>query len=155
MLSSIIPSWEKILKNSTLIQREERLWLLTDSGPNGQLNYEIVDGNTENSFSISRATGEIRSIRPLDREKLSQYTLTIKASDKGTPLQSTTVKVVINILDENDNAPRFSQIFSASVPENAPLGFTVTRVTTSDEDVGVNAVSSDTSSLVIEYKEHA
>ncbi|KAI1238644.1 hypothetical protein IHE44_0013382 [Lamprotornis superbus] len=112
-----------------------------DSGLNGQLHYEIIEGNTENSFSINRATGEIRSVRPLDREKLSQYTLTIKASDKGTPLQSTTVKVIINILDENDNAPRFSQIFSASVPENAPLGFTVTRVTTSDEDIGVNAVS--------------
>uniref|UniRef100_A0A663EWJ7 Cadherin domain-containing protein n=1 Tax=Aquila chrysaetos chrysaetos TaxID=223781 RepID=A0A663EWJ7_AQUCH len=112
-----------------------------DSGLNGQLNYEIIEGNTENSFSINQATGEIRSVRPLDREKLSQYTLTIKASDKGTPLQSTTVKVIINILDENDNAPRFSQIFSASVPENAPLGFTVTRVTTSDEDIGVNAVS--------------
>ncbi|XP_009887839.1 PREDICTED: protocadherin Fat 4-like, partial [Charadrius vociferus] len=112
-----------------------------DSGLNGQLNYEIIEGNTENSFSINRATGEIRSVRPLDREKLSRYTLTIKASDKGTPLQSTTVKVIINILDENDNAPRFSQIFSASVPENAPLGFTVTRVTTSDEDIGVNAVS--------------
>uniref|UniRef100_A0A8D0FG95 Protocadherin Fat 4 n=1 Tax=Strix occidentalis caurina TaxID=311401 RepID=A0A8D0FG95_STROC len=112
-----------------------------DSGLNGQLNYEIIEGNTENSFNINRATGEIRSVRPLDREKLSRYILTIKASDKGTPLQSTTVKVIINILDENDNAPRFSQIFSASVPENAPLGFTVTRVTTSDEDIGVNAVS--------------
>ncbi|XP_042668130.1 protocadherin Fat 4 [Centrocercus urophasianus] len=112
-----------------------------DSGLNGQLIYEIIEGNTENSFNINRATGEIRSVRPLDREKLSRYTLTIKASDKGTPLQSTTVKVIINVLDENDNAPRFSQIFSASVPENAPLGFTVTRVTTSDEDIGMNAIS--------------
>ncbi|XP_038255144.1 protocadherin Fat 4 [Dermochelys coriacea] len=112
-----------------------------DSGPNGQLNYEIIDGNKENSFSISRATGEIRSVRPLDREKLACYMLTIKVSDRGTPLQSTTVKVIVNILDENDNAPRFSQIFSAPVPENAPLGYTVTRVTTSDEDIGVNAIS--------------
>ncbi|CAM4658808.1 unnamed protein product [Lepidochelys kempii] len=112
-----------------------------DSGPNGQLNYEIIDGNKENSFSISRATGEIRSVAPLDREKLAHYMLTIKVSDRGTPLQSTTVKVVVNILDENDNAPRFSQIFSAPVPENAPLGYTVTRVTTSDEDIGVNAIS--------------
>ncbi|XP_019377369.1 PREDICTED: protocadherin Fat 4, partial [Gavialis gangeticus] len=112
-----------------------------DSGPNGQLNYEIIDGNKENSFTINRATGEIKSIRPLDREKLAQYVLTVKAFDKGTPLQSTTVKVIVNILDENDNAPRFSQIFSASVPENAPLGYTVTRVTTSDEDIGVNAIS--------------
>uniref|UniRef100_A0A8C9F6K5 FAT atypical cadherin 4 n=1 Tax=Pavo cristatus TaxID=9049 RepID=A0A8C9F6K5_PAVCR len=100
-----------------------------DEGTNGQVRYSIVSGDTGND------------VRPLDREKLSRYTLTIKASDKGTPLQSTTVKVIINVLDENDNAPRFSQIFSASVPENAPLGFTVTRVTTSDEDIGMNAVS--------------
>ncbi|XP_024906692.1 protocadherin Fat 4 [Pteropus alecto] len=112
-----------------------------DSGPNGQIDYEIVNGNKEHSFSINHATGEIRSIRPLDREKISQYVLTIKSSDKGSPSQSTSVKVIINILDENDNAPKFSQIFSAHVPENSPLGYTVTRVTTSDEDVGVNAVS--------------
>uniref|UniRef100_A0ABI7X939 FAT atypical cadherin 4 n=1 Tax=Felis catus TaxID=9685 RepID=A0ABI7X939_FELCA len=112
-----------------------------DSGPNGQLDYEIVNGNKEHSFTINHATGEIRSIRLLDREKISQYVLTIKSSDKGSPSQSTSVKVIINILDENDNAPRFSQIFSAYVPENSPLGYTVTRVTTSDEDIGVNAIS--------------
>uniref|UniRef100_A0A8D2JBT4 FAT atypical cadherin 4 n=1 Tax=Varanus komodoensis TaxID=61221 RepID=A0A8D2JBT4_VARKO len=112
-----------------------------DSGLNGQLNYEIIGGNMENSFSIHRANGEIRSVRPLDRENVAQYTLTVKASDRGTPAQSSTVKVLINVLDENDNAPKFSQIFSALVPENAPLGYTVTRVTTSDEDIGINAVS--------------
>ncbi|XP_062839712.1 protocadherin Fat 4 [Anolis carolinensis] len=112
-----------------------------DSGPNGQLNYEIISGNVDNSFSIHRANGEIRSVRPLDRENVAQYMLTIKASDRGTPVQSASVQVLINVLDENDNAPKFSQIFSALVPENAPLGYTVTRVTTSDEDIGVNAVS--------------
>ncbi|KFO35535.1 protocadherin Fat 4 [Fukomys damarensis] len=112
-----------------------------DSGPNGQLDYEIVNGNKENSFNINHATGEIRSIRPLDREKVSHYMLTVRSSDKGSPSQSTSVKVIINILDENDNAPRFSQIFSAHVPENSPLGYIVTRVTTSDEDIGANAIS--------------
>ncbi|XP_036985754.2 protocadherin Fat 4 isoform X1 [Artibeus jamaicensis] len=112
-----------------------------DSGPNGQLDYEIVHGNKEHSFSINHATGEIRSIRPLDREHVSQYVLTVMSSDKGSPSQSSSVNVVINILDENDNAPRFSQIFSARVPENSPLGYTVTRVTTSDEDIGANAIS--------------
>nr|XP_056711917.1 protocadherin Fat 4 [Euleptes europaea] len=112
-----------------------------DSGANGQLNYEIISGNKENSFSIHHANGEIRSVRPLDREHVAQYTLTIKATDRGTSVQSSTVQVVINVLDENDNAPKFSQIFSALVPENAPLGYTVTRVTTSDEDIGMNAIS--------------
>uniref|UniRef100_A0A8C9XWP0 FAT atypical cadherin 4 n=1 Tax=Sander lucioperca TaxID=283035 RepID=A0A8C9XWP0_SANLU len=112
-----------------------------DSGPNGQLEYAIIDGNKENSFSINRATGEIRTTRPLDREKVAQYTLKVKATDRGLPPKNTAVKVLINILDVNDNAPRFSKIFSATVAENAPVGYTVTRVTTTDEDAGSNAIS--------------
>uniref|UniRef100_A0A673FQT2 FAT atypical cadherin 4 n=1 Tax=Sinocyclocheilus rhinocerous TaxID=307959 RepID=A0A673FQT2_9TELE len=112
-----------------------------DSGPNGQLEYAIIEGNQENSFSINRATGEIRTTRPLDREKVAQYSLRVKATDRGSPPKSTAVKVLISVLDVNDNAPRFSKIFSATVPENAPVGFTVTRVTTTDEDAGANAIS--------------
>uniref|UniRef100_A0A8C8JQR9 Protocadherin Fat 4 n=1 Tax=Oncorhynchus tshawytscha TaxID=74940 RepID=A0A8C8JQR9_ONCTS len=112
-----------------------------DSGPNGQLEYAIIDGNKENSFSINRATGEIRTTRPLDREKLAQYALKVKATDRGNSPKSTAVQVLINVLDVNDNAPRFSKIFSATVPENAPVGYTVTRVTTTDEDTGANAIS--------------
>ncbi|KAK1175363.1 hypothetical protein AOXY_G3063 [Acipenser oxyrinchus oxyrinchus] len=112
-----------------------------DNGPNGQMEYAIIDGNKGSSFSINRGTGEIRSIRPLDREKEGQYVLTVKAADKGSPPKATTVKVFIHVLDVNDNAPRFSKIFSAQVPENAPVGFTVTQVTTSDEDAGSNAIS--------------
>lgn len=112
-----------------------------DSGPSGQLEYAIVDGNKENSFSINRATGEIRTTRPLDREKVAQYALKVKATDRGLPQKNTAVRVLINVLDVNDNAPRFSKIFSATVAENAPAGFTVTTVTTTDEDAGSNAVS--------------
>ncbi|XP_029297315.1 LOW QUALITY PROTEIN: protocadherin Fat 4 [Cottoperca gobio] len=112
-----------------------------DSGPNGQLEYAIIDGNKENSFSINRATGEIRTTRPLDREKVAQYALKVKATDRGLPPKNTAVKVLINVLDVNDNAPRFSKIFSATVAENAPVGYTVTRVTTTDEDAGSNAIS--------------
>ncbi|XP_029020737.1 protocadherin Fat 4 isoform X2 [Betta splendens] len=112
-----------------------------DSGPNGQLEYAFIDGNKENSFNLNRATGEIRTTRPLDREKVAQYALRVKATDRGSPQKSTVVKVLISVLDVNDNAPRFSKIFSATVAENAPVGFTVTRVTTTDEDAGSNAVS--------------
>lgn len=112
-----------------------------DSGPNGQLEYAIVDGNKDNSFSINRATGEIRTTRPLDREKVARYGLKVKATDRGSPQKNSAVRVLINVLDVNDNAPRFSKIFSATVAENAPAGYTVTRVTTTDEDAGSNAVS--------------
>uniref|UniRef100_UPI00398F28FC protocadherin Fat 4 n=1 Tax=Pristiophorus japonicus TaxID=55135 RepID=UPI00398F28FC len=112
-----------------------------DNGPNGQIEYTVVDGNKGNNFNINRETGEIRNTGQLDREKNAQYTLTVQATDKGASSRSSLCHVIINVLDENDNAPRFSQIFSAQVPENAAIGYTVTRVTTSDEDTGVNAVS--------------
>ncbi|RVE67603.1 hypothetical protein OJAV_G00104590 [Oryzias javanicus] len=112
-----------------------------DKGSNGQLEYAIIDGNKDNSFSIHRATGEIRTNRPLDREKVALYTLKVKATDRGSPPKSASVKVLVRVLDVNDNAPRFSKIFSATVAENAPVGYTVTRVTTTDEDAGSNAIS--------------
>jgi len=135
------PSHAEILENLS----PQRVLMVSavdlDSGPNGQLEYAIVDGNKENSFSINRGTGEIRTTRPLDREKVAQYALKVKATDRGSPPRNAAVKVLINVLDVNDNAPRFSKIFSASVAENAPVGYTVTRVTTTDEDAGSNAVS--------------
>ncbi|XP_072112240.1 protocadherin Fat 4 [Mobula birostris] len=112
-----------------------------DSGPNGQIEYTIVDGNKGNNFNINRQTGQIRNAEQLDRERIAQYTLIVQATDKGKSSRSSLCHVIINVLDENDNAPRFSQIFSAQVPENAAIGYTVTRVTTSDEDTGINAVS--------------
>uniref|UniRef100_A0A673FQV7 Cadherin domain-containing protein n=1 Tax=Sinocyclocheilus rhinocerous TaxID=307959 RepID=A0A673FQV7_9TELE len=81
------------------------------------------------------------SVSILENLKVAQYSLRVKATDRGSPPKSTAVKVLISVLDVNDNAPRFSKIFSATVPENAPVGFTVTRVTTTDEDAGANAIS--------------
>ncbi|KAJ0050289.1 hypothetical protein NL108_014936 [Boleophthalmus pectinirostris] len=112
-----------------------------DNGPNGLLEYSLVEGNKDNSFSINRATGEVRTTRPLDREKVARYNLKVRATDRGLPPKSNSVRVVVNVLDVNDNAPRFSKIFSATVAENAPVGYTVTRVTTTDEDAGSNAIS--------------
>ncbi|XP_069781342.1 protocadherin Fat 4 isoform X2 [Narcine bancroftii] len=112
-----------------------------DSGLNGQIEYTILDGNIGNNFIINRQTGEIRNTEQLDRERIAQYSLTIQATDKGASSRSSLCHVIIDVLDENDNAPRFSQIFSSQVPENAVIGYTVARVTTSDEDTGINTVS--------------
>ncbi|XP_060039989.1 protocadherin Fat 4 isoform X2 [Erinaceus europaeus] len=112
-----------------------------DSGPNGQLTFEIMQGNAEGAFSLHPDTGELRSLRPLDRERTALYELTVRAADRGSPARSASARLLVRVLDEDDNAPRFSQIFSARVPENAPPGTTVTRVTTTDEDEGGHAVS--------------
>ena len=56
-----------------------------------------------------------------------------------TELTGVTV-VDIAVLDKNDQPPKFTHIFSAKIPESAPIGSFVVRVTSTDADVGVNAL---------------
>ncbi|XP_055493537.1 protocadherin Fat 4, partial [Leucoraja erinacea] len=113
----------------------------SDSSLNGLLEYSIYDGNVNNAFNINRSTGVIRTVRMLDREQLALYTLIVEAKDKGDSPKTSTATIFISVLDINDNAPRFSQIFLAQVVENAPVGFTIARISTTDDDIGVNARS--------------
>jgi protocadherin delta 1 len=59
----------------------------------------------------------------LDRELVSQYHLTIVATDGGQPPLSATCSVVVVVSDVNDNDPIFQQsLYSADVSENATQG---------------------------------
>uniref|UniRef100_T1GIG2 Cadherin domain-containing protein n=1 Tax=Megaselia scalaris TaxID=36166 RepID=T1GIG2_MEGSC len=55
------------------------------------------------------------------------------------PQLTSSALVVVNILDKNDNPPRFTRLFSVNVTENADIGSFVIRVTSSDLDIGENA----------------
>ncbi|GCC35199.1 hypothetical protein chiPu_0013682 [Chiloscyllium punctatum] len=112
-----------------------------DSGLNGFIEYSIVAGNVNDAFKINSSSGVIRTVQMLDRERMALYTLIVKAKDQGSNTKTGTATVIISVLDKNDNAPRFSQIFLAHVLENAPVGFTIVRITTTDDDIGMNAIS--------------
>lgn len=59
-------------------------------------------------------TGEIRTRVPLDRETRASYTLV------AIPLSGENVRVVVRVIDENDNAPTFpSAHMQVEFPENA------------------------------------
>ncbi|XP_028656704.2 protocadherin Fat 4 [Erpetoichthys calabaricus] len=115
-----------------------------DSGANGALEYSIVGGNTKNSFSIDPRSGVVKTMKVLDREEIAVYKLIVQAKDKGKDPKAGTSMVIVNVLDKNDNAPRFSQIFLKHIPENTPIGCTVLRITSTDEDIGINGMSTYT-----------
>ncbi|XP_045574157.1 protocadherin gamma-A5 isoform X29 [Salmo salar] len=74
---------------------------------------------------------------PLDREKQDQISLILTALDGGEPQLSGTMRIIITVLDANDNAPVCSQaVYKASVTENAPKGTTVATVSATDADQG-------------------
>ncbi|XP_021176841.2 protocadherin gamma-A10 [Fundulus heteroclitus] len=73
--------------------------------------------------------------KPLDRELSPHVSLKLIAVDGGTPQRSGTVNIEINVLDNNDNPPKFNQsIYKAIVMENAPIGTYITTVNASDAD---------------------
>ena len=76
----------------------------------------------------------------LDRETLDAYTLTIQASDDGTPSRSATTQVDISITDVNDNRPSFEKLsYSFRVTENNPSDHEVGKVgPATDEDKDEN-----------------
>ncbi|XP_028817903.1 protocadherin Fat 4 isoform X2 [Denticeps clupeoides] len=111
-----------------------------DSGSYGQVLYYITEGNLDEAFIIDINTGILRTAKSLDRETTANYNLTIEARDANDHRHTSTALVFICILDMNDHAPRFTQIFLTEIPEDAPVGYTIIQITAADEDVGVNAL---------------
>ncbi|XP_070693236.1 protocadherin alpha-4-like isoform X3 [Pempheris klunzingeri] len=78
--------------------------------------------------------------KALDREKQSTIRLTVTAVDGGNPPKSGTSRIVVNVLDINDNAPLFSSsLYKARIFENLPVGKTVIVLNATDADEGLNA----------------
>ncbi|XP_059372319.1 protocadherin alpha-8-like isoform X4 [Carassius carassius] len=77
---------------------------------------------------------------PLDRERASEYNVTISATDEGTPPLSSTSVITVHVSDVNDNAPRFPEpVINVYVKENSQIGAVIQTVSAFDPDVGDNA----------------
>ncbi|XP_076595469.1 protocadherin beta-15-like [Chaetodon auriga] len=71
----------------------------------------------------------------LDRELVSDYNITITATDEGSPPLSSCKSVQLSVADINDNPPVFEeQSYSAYVSENNKPGSTLCSVTARDPD---------------------
>ncbi|KAJ7405115.1 Protocadherin Fat 3 [Willisornis vidua] len=110
-----------------------------DGPSNNRIHYTIIDGNQGNPFTIDPTRGEIKVTRLLDREKISGYTLTVQASDNGSPPRLNTTTVNIDVSDVNDNPPVFSKgNYSVIIQENKPIGFSVLQLVVTDKDSSHN-----------------
>uniref|UniRef100_A0A3B3BB75 Cadherin domain-containing protein n=1 Tax=Oryzias melastigma TaxID=30732 RepID=A0A3B3BB75_ORYME len=106
-----------------------------DSDKNGQVRCSI-QGNApfklvpsiKNYYSVV-STGQ------LDRELVSDYNISIFATDEGSPPLSSSKSVHLSVADINDNPPVFEeQSYSAYVSENNQAGSTLCRVSARDPD---------------------
>ncbi|XP_049870904.1 cadherin-89D [Pectinophora gossypiella] len=133
-----------------------------DFGQNANLTYFIQPSSRDIPFEISPLTGVFSVNGELDREREDKYILTVVARDNGQDKKlSSSVSVEVQVLDVNDNAPKFFgydellewkhpeatefsnhnfesvrmiPVYKASLEENAPVGTIVTKVYANDSD---------------------
>ncbi|XP_059918580.1 protocadherin gamma-A2-like [Gadus macrocephalus] len=71
----------------------------------------------------------------LDREQVTNYTVTVLATDEGSPPMTSTKTFQLSVADVNDNPPVFAeQAYKAYVSENNKRGSTLCSVTAQDPD---------------------
>lgn len=109
-----------------------------DQGRNGEVHYSLTE-SAEDTFTIDKDTGLIRLNKPLDREKIEKYNLTVRATDSGLPPLSSSVKFMVSLEDVNDNFPVFtSTIYNVSIEENVSIGTEIITIEAKDPDIGPN-----------------
>uniref|UniRef100_A0A665UM38 Si:ch73-379j16.2 n=1 Tax=Echeneis naucrates TaxID=173247 RepID=A0A665UM38_ECHNA len=115
-----------------------------DSGVNGKIiasitsnvPFQLQPSYKENIYSVI-----IKDF--LDREKVSNYQITVKATDGGEPPLSTIKTLSIQISDVNDNSPQFSQNpLQFYLEENNAAGKSIFSVSATDNDLNENAAIS-------------
>lgn len=111
-----------------------------DSEENGQIHVEILG---EVPFKLKTSFRNYYTIvtdGPLNRESADSYTVTVEARDKGSPSLATRKTIKVQVSDENDNAPAFTQtIYDVYVTENNVPGAYIHAVNAIDPDIGRNA----------------
>ncbi|XP_049897975.1 protocadherin alpha-8-like, partial [Epinephelus moara] len=115
-----------------------------DSGLNGKV---ICSIGEDVPFALTPSVKDkmysLVTKSPLDREKQSQYELTITAKDAGQPPLSSEKTISVVVSDVNDNSPEFSlSPYTFYVTEGNEPGVSVFSVKAFDRDENNNALIS-------------
>ncbi|XP_043842003.1 LOW QUALITY PROTEIN: protocadherin gamma-A2-like [Dromiciops gliroides] len=112
-----------------------------DSGENGRVLCSMAG---DLPFKLEKKVDNYHSLvtdRALDREQVSEYNITVRAEDFGSPVLSTDTHILLHVADINDNPPTFSQsAYSAYIRENNPRGASIYSLTAHDPDSEQNAL---------------
>ncbi|MEE6478681.1 hypothetical protein FKM82_011947 [Ascaphus truei] len=110
-----------------------------DEGTNAQVTYSFstISENVLHIFSIDPESGEVKTKGNLDFEVTRNYEMSVQAMDGGGLVAHS--KVVIQIIDENDNVPEiFITSISTPVPEDSVPGTVIALIKVHDLDSGEN-----------------
>ncbi|XP_035376888.1 cadherin-2-like isoform X1 [Electrophorus electricus] len=111
----------------SLIAKEAPVWY--------SITGEGADQPPKGLFTVDKNSGWLYVSMPLDREKKDKYELQAHAVAQDGNVKEQPVDIVINVIDQNDNRPIFTQDpFRGSVAEASNIGFEIMTVTATDAD---------------------
>ncbi|KAJ8384624.1 hypothetical protein AAFF_G00200610 [Aldrovandia affinis] len=108
-----------------------------DEGAYGEVMYSFSDvaDKSKGIFHINSKSGEVRVVGAVNYEEARLHEIDVQAIDGGG--QSSHCKLIIEVIDVNDNAPVITvKSSSPSVTEDAPSGTMVALLNIYDEDSG-------------------
>ncbi|XP_032384239.1 protocadherin alpha-3-like [Etheostoma spectabile] len=113
-----------------------------DEGLNSEIVYSLRSKDQDhvlNIFEIDSKTGVIKVKGNIDFEEKKAFEIRVEASDKGQPPMSAHCKVLLEVVDVNDNAPEITVTsLRTTVKEDANVGTVVALVSVLDKDGGKN-----------------
>uniref|UniRef100_A0A8D1H1X0 Protocadherin gamma subfamily A, 4 n=1 Tax=Sus scrofa TaxID=9823 RepID=A0A8D1H1X0_PIG len=127
-----------------------------DEGVNAEITYSFlgVGDTSKYKFSLDSATGNIITHQALDYEDVERYTIDVEAKDRGS--LSTQCKVIIEVLDENDNSPEIIiTSLSDQILEDSHPGMVVALFKTRDRDSRENGEVTCNLSRDVPFKIHS
>ncbi|XP_018422212.1 PREDICTED: protocadherin gamma-B1-like isoform X6 [Nanorana parkeri] len=110
-----------------------------DEGVNAQITYSFstLANDIHQMFTINRKNGDITTKGHLDYEIKKRYEISVQAKDGGG--LAANAKVLLEILDENDNVPEISLTsLSSLISEDTSPGTLVALIAVRDKDSGEN-----------------
>ncbi|XP_030621307.1 protocadherin gamma-A5-like [Chanos chanos] len=111
-----------------------------DSSENGKTHCSISDSIP---FTLKLTRHHFYSLvtaADLDRERVSEYNISVTCADQGEPPLSSSVTLSLQLSDVNDNAPFFDKtVYTASIQENNMPGMSILTVSARDADWNQNA----------------
>ncbi|NXO60663.1 PCD10 protein, partial [Aramus guarauna] len=109
-----------------------------DEGQNGEVIYSFsshISARARELFGIAPRTGRLEVSGELDYEESSVYQVYVQAKDLGPNAVPAHCKVLVRVLDANDNAPEISfSTVKEAVSEAAAPGTVVALFSVSDRD---------------------
>lgn len=131
-----------IFENAEQYKEVLQVSAVRTDGRRQRITYSFGNGNEDGIFAIDQESGTISINNPkfLDYELHKEITLVVVAKTEGNPNLHGYCSVIVTLVDQNDNPPKFTQQqYTANVWEGNSKGAFVLQVVAFDADEGQNS----------------